>query len=65
MGVDFAAINANCEGCKHSKPGRKRDCDVRRALLLPRSARPGFVEWARVVYGNGWDCKYRERASAR
>lgn len=64
MGVDFSAVNANCEGCRYSKPGRKSDCDVKRALLLPGSARAEFVEWARGVYRNGWDCKYRERASA-
>lgn len=64
MDVDFDAIIANCVVCRHSKPGRKSDCDVKRALLLPGSARADFVEWARGVYGNGWDCKYRERASA-
>lgn len=64
MSVDFAAVNANCEGCKHSKSGRKSDCEIKRALLLPGSARVDFVEWARGVYGNGWDCKYREQTSA-
>lgn len=65
MGIDFAAINDTCEGCKHSKPGRKRDCEIKKALLLPESARPEFVEYARAVYGRGHDCRFRERKVAR
>lgn len=53
-------VSETCDGCARSKPGRKRDCEVKRAVVHPERANPSFAAWAADVFGGG-RCRFREQ----
>lgn len=53
-------VSETCDGCVRSKPGRKSDCEVKRAVVHPERANPSFAAWAREVFGDG-RCRFREQ----
>lgn len=53
-------VSETCDGCARSKPGRKRDCEVKRAIVHPERANPSFAEWATDVFAGG-RCRFRQQ----
>ena len=53
-------VSETCDGCIRSKPGRKSDCEVKRAIVHPERANPSFTEWAADVFTGG-RCRFREQ----
>lgn len=51
--VDPVRMSEACDGCARSKPGRKSDCEIKKALLEQGTSNPIVVGWAERVFGEG------------
>ena len=51
-------MDKECEGCKSYKPGRKSDCDIRKALYYKTLTSETFRTWAEGQVFGGY-CKQR------